>query len=126
MTVTSALILEKDACYHARNFFSQVQKGTPGLTHKECILQRASLGAHCDVKVVLGMRSSILRRWNMTSQGDNPIIQETVLNNLISSVLQQLISFVLVIPCLEYIRSVLLSNKNETYFRLCKFVNKTK
>ena len=57
----SARIPEEDACHRARNwcFFSRVQKGTPGLTHKECALQRVSLGALSDVMVVLGMRQSI-------------------------------------------------------------------
>ena len=39
--------------------FSRVQKGTPGLTHKGCVLHRVSLGALSDVTVVLGMRQSI-------------------------------------------------------------------
>ena len=39
--------------------FSRVQKGTQRLTHKGCVLQRASLGAISDVTVVLGMRQSI-------------------------------------------------------------------
>ena len=39
--------------------FSFVQKGTPGLTHKDCVLQRVSLGELSDVTVVLGMRQSI-------------------------------------------------------------------
>ena len=57
-TVTSARIPDKDACHHARNLcvFSHVQNGTPGLTHKGCVLQRVSLGALSDVTVVLGMR----------------------------------------------------------------------
>ena len=61
MTVTSARIPEDDACYRARNlcFFSRIQKGTPGLTHKDCVLQRVSLGALSDITVVLGMRQSI-------------------------------------------------------------------
>ena len=49
------------ACYHARNLcvFSHVHKGTPGLKHKGCVLQRASVGTLSDVTVVLGMRQSI-------------------------------------------------------------------
>ena len=45
-TVTSARIPDKDACHRARNLcvFSRIQKGTPGLTHKGCVLQRISLG----------------------------------------------------------------------------------
>ena len=39
--------------------FSRVQKGTLGLTHEECVLQRVSLDALSDVTVVLGMRQSI-------------------------------------------------------------------
>ena len=60
-TVTSARIPDEDACHRARNLcvFSRVQKGTPGLTHKGCVLQRFSLGALSDVTVVLGMRQSI-------------------------------------------------------------------
>ena len=42
--------------------FSHVQKGTPGLTHKECVLQRVSLGALSDVTVVLRMRQRIESR----------------------------------------------------------------
>ena len=59
--VTSARIPEEDACYRARNLciFSRVQKGTPGLMHKGCVLQRVSLGAFSDVTVVFGMRQSI-------------------------------------------------------------------
>ena len=54
-TVTSARIPDKDACHRARNLnvFSRVQKGTPGLTHKGCVLQRVSLGALSDVTGVL-------------------------------------------------------------------------
>ena len=50
------------ACHRARNLsvFSCVQKGTPGLTLKGCVLQRESLGALSDVTVVLGMRQSIV------------------------------------------------------------------
>ena len=46
MTVTSARIPEEDACYRMRNLcvFSRVQKGTPGLMHKRCVLQCVSLG----------------------------------------------------------------------------------
>ena len=39
--------------------FSRVQKGTLGLTHEGCVLQRVSLGALSDVTVVFGMRQSI-------------------------------------------------------------------
>ena len=46
--------------------FSRIQKGTPGLMHKGCVLQRVSLGALSDVTlsdvmVVLGMRQSIVQ-----------------------------------------------------------------
>ena len=58
-TVTSARILDEDACHRAH--ISRVQKGTPGLTHKGCVFQRISLGALSDVMVVLGMRKSIVR-----------------------------------------------------------------
>ena len=60
-TVTSARNPEEDACHRALNLcvFSRVQKGTPGLTHKGCVLQRVSLGALSDVMVVLGMRQSL-------------------------------------------------------------------
>ena len=53
--MTSSRILEEDACHRARNLcvFSRVQKGTPRLTHKGCILQHVSLGALSDVMVVL-------------------------------------------------------------------------
>ena len=46
-TVTSARIPEEDASYRACNLcvVSCVQKGTPGWTHKGCVLQRVSLGA---------------------------------------------------------------------------------
>ena len=59
--MTSARIPEEDACYRALNLcvFSHVQKGTPGLAHKGCVLQRVSLGALSDVTVVIGMRQSI-------------------------------------------------------------------
>ena len=59
-TVTSPRITE-DACHRARYLcvFSSVQKGTPGLTHKGCVLPRVSLGALRDVTVVLRMRQSI-------------------------------------------------------------------
>ena len=62
-TVTSAR-----ACHHARNLcvFSRGQKGTPGLTHKGCVLQRVSLDALSDVTVVLGMRQSIVQNWYTT------------------------------------------------------------
>ena len=57
----SARIPEEDACHRARNLcvFSRVQKGTPGLTHKGCDLQRVFLDAISDVTVVLGMRQTI-------------------------------------------------------------------
>ena len=62
--MTSARIPEEDACHRARNLcvFSRVQKGTPGLTHKGCVLQRVSFGALSDVTVVLGMRQSIVNK----------------------------------------------------------------
>ena len=58
--MTSARISEEDACQRERNLcvFSHVQKGTLGLTHKGCVLQRVSLGELSDVTVVLGMRQS--------------------------------------------------------------------
>ena len=61
-TVTSGRIPKEDACHRARNscVFSRVQKGTPRLTHKECVLQRVFLDAISDVTVVLGMRQSIV------------------------------------------------------------------
>ena len=45
-TVTSARIPDENACHRARNLcvISRVQKGTPGLTHKGCVLQRVYLG----------------------------------------------------------------------------------
>ena len=48
----------KDACYRARNFcvFSRIQKETPGLMHKGCVLQRVFLGTLSVVTVVVGMR----------------------------------------------------------------------
>ena len=57
----SARILEEDACHRERNLcvVSRVQKGTPRLTHKGCVLQRVFLDAVSDVMVVLGMRQSI-------------------------------------------------------------------
>ena len=60
-TVTSARVPEADACHRACNFcvFSRVQKGTPRLTHKGCVLQLVFLDALGDVTVVLGMRQSI-------------------------------------------------------------------
>ena len=44
-------------CHRGRNLcvFSRVQKGTPGLTYKGCVLQRV----FSDVTIVLGMRQSI-------------------------------------------------------------------
>ena len=61
MTVTASHIPEEDACYSSHNLcvFSRVQKGTPGLMHKGCILQRVSLGALSDGMVVIWMRQSI-------------------------------------------------------------------
>ena len=64
MIVTSSSIAEEDAGHRARNLcvFSHVQKGTPGLMHKGCALQRVprvSLGALSDITVVLEMRQSI-------------------------------------------------------------------
>ena len=59
--MTSARIPEEDACHSVRNLcvFSRVQKGTQGLTHKDCVLQRVSLDALSDVMVVLEVRQSI-------------------------------------------------------------------
>ena len=61
MTVTSARIPDEDTRHRASNLcvFSRIQKGTPGLIHKECVLQRVSMGALSDVTVVLRMRQSI-------------------------------------------------------------------
>ena len=64
--MTSARILEEDACHHVRNLcaFSHVQKRTLGLTHnKGCVLQRIYLGTLSDVPVVLGMRQSIVKEY---------------------------------------------------------------
>ena len=60
-TVTSARIPDNYTCHRARNLcvVSRVQKGTPGLMHKGCVLQRVSLGTLSDVTVVLWMRHSI-------------------------------------------------------------------
>ena len=60
-TVTSARIPGEDACYQERKLcvISHVQKGTPGLMHKGCVLQLVSLGVLSDVTVVLGMRQSL-------------------------------------------------------------------
>ena len=60
--MTSARIPEEDACHRAHNLcvFSRVQKGTPRLTHKWCVLQRVSFGALSDVTIVLWMRQSIV------------------------------------------------------------------
>ena len=55
-TVTSVRIRARNVCV-----FSHVQKATPGLTHKGCVLQRVSLGSLSDVTVVLGMRQSIVK-----------------------------------------------------------------
>ena len=58
-------IQKEDACYRTRNLcvFSRVQKGTPELMHKGCVLQRVYMGALSDVTVVLGIiiRQSILK-----------------------------------------------------------------
>ena len=61
-TVTSERTPGEDACHRLHNLcvFSRVQKGTPGLTHKGCVLQRVSGGSLSDVTVVLGMRQSIV------------------------------------------------------------------
>ena len=40
-------------------FSHMIKKGTPGLMHKGCVLQRVSLDALSDVTVVIGMRQSI-------------------------------------------------------------------
>ena len=48
------LVIARNLCV-----FSRVQKGTPGLAHKGCVLQRVSLGALSDVMVILEMRQSI-------------------------------------------------------------------
>ena len=52
---------DEDACHRVRNLcvISHVQKGTPGLKHKGCVLQRVFLGALSDITVILGMRQSI-------------------------------------------------------------------
>ena len=59
--MTSAQIPEEDTCHRARNLcvFSRIQKGTPRLTDKGCVLQRVFLDAISDLTVVLGMRQSI-------------------------------------------------------------------
>ena len=52
-----------DACYSVPKLcgFSHIQKGTPRLTHRGCVLQRVSLGTLIsDVMVVLGMKQSIV------------------------------------------------------------------
>ena len=61
-TVTSACIPDEDACHRALNLcvISHIQKGTPGLMHKGCVLQRVSLGALSDFTVVLGIRQSLV------------------------------------------------------------------
>ena len=50
------------ALYRVRNLcvFSCVQKGTPGLMHKGCVLQCVSLGVASDVMVILGLKQSIV------------------------------------------------------------------
>ena len=60
--MTSARILGEDDCHPLRAtcVFSRIQKGTPELTHKGCVLQRVSLGARSDITVVLGMRQSVV------------------------------------------------------------------
>ena len=62
-TVTSARIPEEDACHRARNLclFSSVQKGTPGLTHKGCVLQRVSRSCHGRSRDETKYRSMILK-----------------------------------------------------------------
>ena len=61
--MTSAHILEEDACYRLRNWcvISQVQIGTPGSMHKGCVLQLVSLDSLSDITVRLGMRQSIVQ-----------------------------------------------------------------
>ena len=49
MTATSERSAEEDACYCVCVFYKHIQKGIPGLTHKECILQHVSSGALSDV-----------------------------------------------------------------------------
>ena len=75
-TVTLARIPDKDTCHRAQNLcvFSRVQKGTLGLTHKGCVLQRVPLGALSDVTVVLGMRQSIERNLLMKSATHQSVI----------------------------------------------------
>ena len=60
--MTSARIPEEDACCRARNLcvYSRVQKGTPGMAHKGCVLQRVFLGTLSDITVILRMRQSIV------------------------------------------------------------------
>ena len=50
------------ACHRVHNLcvLSRIQKGAPGSTHTDCVLQRVSLGTLSDVTVVLGMRQSIV------------------------------------------------------------------
>ena len=89
-TVTSACISEEDACHHTCNLrvFSRVQKGTPGLTHKGCVMQRVSLNVLSDVTVVLGMRSiGIFFSWTIHSWviwyfQNRAVIIECLLSNM--------------------------------------------
>ena len=78
--MTPVRILEEDTCHHARNLcvFSRVQKETPELTHKGCVLQRVSLGALSDVTVVLGMRQSIASK----SREDHHFVEPQLLELL--------------------------------------------
>ena len=59
-TVTSASIRARNLCVCSR-----VQKWTPGLTHKGCVMQRVSLGALSDNTVVRGMIQSIVHQSNV-------------------------------------------------------------
>ena len=82
-TVTSARIPEEDACHRARNVcaFSRIQKGTPGLMHKWCILQRVSLGA--------GWNCHIQQPWNRVHK--TAYCQATLYSHLTSSVIASLV-----------------------------------
>ena len=66
--MTSSRIPEEEGRYCARNLcvFTRVQKGTPGLMHKWCVLQRVSLGALSDVAAVLGIRQSLVLSTNLS------------------------------------------------------------
>ena len=60
-------ISEEDAYYRAQLVYLLTRsKRSPGLTHKGCVLQRVSLGALNNLKVVRGMRQSI-GKFNQTS-----------------------------------------------------------